>query len=232
MKTSSGMKSLALALCTVAVMALTVGVAQATTYTWTFTEIADRGVVSSPHTYLDTGTGTIGLTASGWNTTNIAPTVGDWTLAGVTGNDLYGKFTSGDASETGLGLAGKPSFEIQPSTLIQLDLLALQNAGLTDLTMQIGSVQAGESWAIFSGNEAAANDAIGTLVGSGTGGPVIQDFALTGSITNRYAWITSTNIDVLLLDGVSATSSVPNLDPAPVRFRPCGLAGIRRKFKK
>jgi hypothetical protein len=231
MKTSVGVKTWGLVLCAIAVMMLTVGSAHAsTTYFWDFS--SPNGTVASPHNYLDTSS-TYGISASGWSTSNAAPTVGTWTLADVASNNLYGKFTLGDPSETGLGLAGQPSFEIQPKTLIQLDLNELINAGLTDLTLKIGSVQSGESWAVFMGSDSAANGAEGTIVDKGTGLPVIQSFTLAGPITSRYAWITATNVDVLLLDGLSATSTVP--EPSTLLMFGLGLvglAGIRMKFKK
>lgn len=231
MKTSTGVKTLVLALFAVAVMALTVGVAQADTIVWNFDN--PTGIVSSPHTYLDTG-GNFAITASGFNTTNLAPASGTWTLAGVTSNDLYGKFTLGDPSETGLGLAGKSSFEIQPMTLIQLDLIDLINKGLTDEKLIISSVQSGEGFAVFAGSDAAANGAEGTLVGSGTGLPDVQTLTFSGSIANRYQWITATSGDVLIKNGLSATTtSVP--EPSTLLLFGlglAGLAGIRRKFKK
>ncbi len=216
------LNGLILALCAVGVMTLVASPAQAVTVVWNFD--VPNGVISSPHTYLDT-TGTYAITASGFNTSNLAPTSGTWTLTGVTPNDLFGKFTSGDPTETGLGLAGKLNFEIQPMTLIQLDLIDLINKGLRDEVKIISSVQAGESFAIFSSSSAAANGASGTFLAGGTGLPDVQTLTFSGPITPRYEWITAISGDVLLKNGLSAFSvSVP--EPVSLLLLGFGLLGV------
>jgi hypothetical protein len=227
MKTSAGVKALFLALCAVAVMALTVGLAQATTFTWNFSQ--PPGDVGPTHTYTSTP-GSITIDASGWSTSTAFTSGSSYTLNSPIATDLFGK--NAGLGETGLGLAKFSDVEIVPATLVQLDLLNLQTANLTNLTMTIGSVQTGEAFAVFDSDTSAANGAVGTLLKEGVGGNT-QTFTILGPVSNldRFVWITAISGNVLLDNGLSATSVPEPATLLMVGLGLVGLAGIRRKFK-
>jgi hypothetical protein len=121
-----------------AILVLAIASLAQATETWNFTPVHNVQV-NTPATYLSTGTiGGIQLIASGFDTAN-----------NVTA--LYQKFTTGDPTETGLGMASDPTteHEIYSQTgtghhaYVQLNVLDLTNHGLTGLTLTISSVQSG-----------------------------------------------------------------------------------------
>jgi hypothetical protein len=226
-------KGLVLTLCTVIVMALTAGAAQADTYVWNFSTGPDPGVANGPSkVYTDTS-GTYSITAYGYD---VSPAGGanPWVLAGVAPRNLFEKFTSGDPGETGLGLVNGPippghgAFEIEVGTMIQLDLTNLINAGLKDLTLSISSVQATEGFAIYGSNIAAAVGVSGALligeVGDGVG-PIVPE-SFPGNIPNNFIWVTATNMDVLLENGLSVTGEGKVPEPISLILLGSGLAGV------
>jgi hypothetical protein len=225
-----GLKKVLVVLGALAILGVTGSHAYAIPIVWDLSTPA--GPVNSPHTYLDT-TGTYAIVASGFSTTNAAPTAGTWTPGAVTVAQLFGKVDV--PTETGLGLntpVGTPDFEIQMKTMIQLDLADLIAKGLTNPILSIGSLQAGEAFAVFGSNTAATTaGATGTLVDSGTGLPDSQSFALAGYPANRYDWITATSGDVVILEGFTA-AAVP--EPGALLVLGSGLVGVllarRRKL--
>ncbi|MEY2557202.1 MAG: hypothetical protein QOE34_627 [Verrucomicrobiota bacterium] len=81
-----------------------------------------------------------------------------------TPHELFYKNAMDDAGavERGLGLVGTPHNELQvtltgPANFIQFDLTSLITSGFTNGKISVGSIQAGESFAIYGSN------AVGTL---------------------------------------------------------------------
>src|SRR5262245_41524989 len=94
--------------------------------------------------------------------TDVGPTA-DFTVNGITvrahgfttggsPTDLFSKFTSGDPTETGLGINNDPSgeHEIYPGTFIQIQLLTPLPPGTAYSLLVVGSVQSGETVHIYS----------------------------------------------------------------------------------
>src|SRR5581483_5859237 len=77
-----------------------------------------------------------------------------------TPTNLYGKQGGGD--ENGLGIANTSSdHEITNKTFVQLDLQKVLAAGATGAQMAVGSVQSGESYAVYGSN---TQGVLGTLL--------------------------------------------------------------------
>lgn len=210
-------------------------VAPANTLSWNFsTPTGDVG--SSTHTYGDT-TNTATITAHGYKTTGgvSGAVLGNtWGGSGstfstgtVTAIDLYGKVTSGDPTETGLGLVGlSTDHEIQNKSFVQLDLNYLEMNHFTNLTLTISSIQSGEGFYIWSGNTLGLP---GTLIAKGTnppGGPV-QTISQSNFLSDRYLSISATSSssgsDVLLMNGLSAQ---PSGGPTPTPTPASVLGGV------
>jgi hypothetical protein len=72
--------------------------------------------------------------------------------------DLYQKYVATDTTEQGLGIYNggdtTKHFEIQTSEFIQLDVSDLVKKGVTGLTLQINSVQTGESYDVYNSDSA------------------------------------------------------------------------------
>jgi hypothetical protein len=221
------------------------GLAQATTATWNF-DVPLGDVGSATHTYFDSTSGSNipltaygSTTATGPTTTTLGSTWGPTPPGGFTNDtgaisahNLFGK--SSGFGETGLGLTGLPSNEIQFTSFIQLDLAAAKSAGATDLHMGIGSMQAGEGYLLWGSNTLGTP---GTLLKTSLGLPVVQDFDGPSFAAYRYFSISATAgspSDVLLLNGL--TSTIVPLNPS-VLLLGTGLLGLiglgwrRRKTK-
>jgi hypothetical protein len=65
-------------------------------------------------------------------------------------HNLY--FKNLGVSERGLGLTGMPDNEIQVGQFIQLDLTSILAQGFTNGQINVGSVQAGETWNLYGSN--------------------------------------------------------------------------------
>lgn len=151
---------------------------------------------------------------------NVGPSE-DYTVGGVTltaygfvkatgaASSLYQKYTPGDASETGLGLAADSDHEIPPPFFVQLDVQNLINAGFTSLSLQLGSLQNGEQANIYKDNTPGSfGDGFSGVQLLGAGGADVLFKSV--SLTNRYINITgggSAGADPVLM---SATANVPD----------------------
>lgn len=193
------------------------GVSRADTFTWNF-DVPTGNVGSTTHTYADTSN-LFSITAHAY--------------AG--GRNLFGKFTSGDPSETGLGINDRTSNEIQVGDYIQLDVENLQLNGFTDMTMYIGSVQgdssSGEGFKIWGSNTLGT---LGTELTHVRGGDV--DSYIIGDITNyRYFSVQGTDTgDVLIRNGLKANRS-PIPEPAFYQMSALlllGGAGVMRMRRR
>jgi hypothetical protein len=95
----------------------------------------------------DAGSNTANFTQSGFTIT--AHGYDNSGGVGVAHN-LY--FKSLGASERGLGLTQMPDNEIQVNQFIQLDISSILAQGFTNGQLEVGSVQAGETWNIYGSN--------------------------------------------------------------------------------
>jgi hypothetical protein len=154
-------------------------------------------------------------------------------------------YKTGGADETGLGMLVDPSgdHEINGTQSVQLDLSSLLTQyathslfSIVSATISLGSVQGGESYAIFGSNTAGSGSS-----GSLLGGSASNDGSLTLSLAQldqfKYISITAPKGNVLV-DAVSVTTaSVGHVgstpEPATSALMGGGLLGaaflIRRR---
>ncbi len=131
------------------------GMAHASTFTWDFAPGQKSVTFGNTKTFAD-AQNKYNITARGYKLpsgkTSPAPKNGaEWTTTYTANNNLYGKYTSGDLEETGLGLTGSGDGEINKNTFIQLDLTALpKDTEYIDLV--ISSIQKGETATIWGSN--------------------------------------------------------------------------------
>jgi len=106
---------------------------------------------------------------------------------------LYGKQDGGD--ENGLGIANTSSdHEITNTTFVQLDMQNVLNAGATSAQMSVGSVQTGESYAIYGSNTLGV---LGTQLATNlTADDTVFNVPNFGNY--RYVALTAVSHDVLL----------------------------------
>ena len=158
----------------------------------------------------------------------------------VSGLHLYGKNSTdnGTASEQGLGLTRDVAdHEIDGSDFIQLDLINLVNAGYTQFSVQLGSLQANETGKVSLDTTAGTiGDALGWH--SQTGGDIYTT-TFTLSATNHYIDITGGGNDGsgvgtgdVLINSFTVSQHVPDTVPTAMML---GLAmavliSFRRKF--
>jgi hypothetical protein len=144
-----------------AAFALVVGLssANAATVNW---------VLSSPHN-TDPGTTETFSATVGLNTYTLGAAgyrySGAITSNSFTAIDLYNKFTSGDATESGLGIKNDPTgnHEIYTNTFVRLDVTTARSQGLGNFSFKFGSTTQGEGWEVFGST--AANTGLTLLVG-------------------------------------------------------------------
>lgn len=127
--------------------------AWATVINWNLNPNGTGGAVgSTSQTFVSSG---YSITAYGYTVGNPNTTLG-----------LY--FKNDGSDEVGLGVVDTPHHELQtfdgmPLQFIQLDLSSLLNQGFTDGKIEVGSVQSGESFALYGSN---ALGVLGTQIGT------------------------------------------------------------------
>lgn len=196
-------------------------------YTWNFDTPA--GYQASPHVYFDT-THSYSLTAYAFSTASgpVNPSLGQsWGPGGgynhptgtVSPRYLFGK--NEGAGETGLGIGGLPSNEIQYKSFIQLDLSNLYANGFSGLTMAIGSIQDDEGYYLWGSNTVGVP---GVLLRTNLGEPVEDSFQVPSFGTYKYFSVSATPVinndasDVLIMNGL--TAHMP--EPATLAFLAAG----------
>jgi hypothetical protein len=135
-----------------AAFALIVGLspANAATVNW---------VLSSPHN-TDPGTTETFSATVGSNTYTLGAAgysySGAITSNSFTAIDLYNKFTTGDATETGLGLNSDPTgnHEIYTNTFVRLNVTTARSQGLGNFSFAFGSTTQGEAWDVYGSTSA------------------------------------------------------------------------------
>jgi len=171
--------------------------------------------------------------------------------------NLYNKYTSGDATETGLGINSDPTgnHEIYTGTLIRIDVTTAIANNVGSFFFTMGSTTQGEAWSVYGSN--SPNSGLVSLYSNQTGQSVTDPlslydyyyFAYTGpALTYGYHWVnghyvkyvTSTcgGCNVLLTSFGGITNSTSLTTPLPSALTlfvsglgALGLFGWRRKRK-
>jgi hypothetical protein len=171
---------------------------------WGFAAATQAGTVSI--NFQEDGTGDLGSGSKTFTENGISLTAQGFSATGAV--DLWEKVTSGDPTETGLGLANDPEHEILPGSFIQLNLPPTGVAGAVLTLIMTTSIQAGETVEVTFG------DTSGVF-----GSAVMPPGPLTGSVTSIYTIPLSSHpfVDItalggnVLLDGaVIITPNVPD----------------------
>lgn len=177
-------------------------------------------VGGSSHTYTNSG---FSITAYGFDN-----------HSGIgTAHDLFYKNVSpiGGASEIGLGLTNVPDNELQPGLhFIQFDFTAALAAGMFNGQLSVGSIQTGESYAIFGSN------ALGTLGSqvSGVFGSAFDDqfVAIPNFGQFNYYSVLAMSNDVLPVAVRADVRPVPEMNallPIAALLVLLAAANLRRK---
>ncbi|MDR3747972.1 MAG: PEP-CTERM sorting domain-containing protein [Acidobacteriota bacterium] len=169
--------------------------------------------LSTPHGDLGTNfytyvSGAYSLPIYGYQT-NVAPDYvgGTWNVGSPTGANLFGKFTSGNPGETGLGLtadpslgggqheiwaiAGGPAGPSSPSYqygFVILDTSLLKSAGALGLQLSVGSLQPHEWFNIWGSNTLGGTGTL-LMTGSGGAGDINGYFDVPSWGNYRYFWV-------------------------------------------
>src|SRR5665213_1855255 len=171
-----------------------------------------------------TGSCTAGSPLS-WNLRSKLGNLGNsysWTSGGIA-LKAYGYNNNGSATalyaknesstESGLGIASDGDFEINTSTFIQLDVTALEAAGVSNAQISFNSVQSGESWKVYGSNTLGT---LGTFLSGGSSQGVLM--AMPGYGVYKYIGITAgaANIDIAAVASTAPTTCSINVAPAPL----------------
>lgn len=151
--------------------------------------LLSAGATASPIVFNFSPSAPQGAFGTSQNFTSGGYTITAYGFVAATGaaTNLYHKYTSGNAAETGLGIAADGDHEIPPTYFVQLDVKNLIDAGFTSMTFVLGSLQSGEQAKIF-GDSSLGTFGDGALLSTLTGLPVEQSVSL--SLTSRYFNVT------------------------------------------
>jgi fibronectin-binding autotransporter adhesin len=168
--------------------------ASALTYTIDFQQYGQNVNLGPTKTFTS---GPVSIAAAGFTT-------------GGSSVDLFAKYSSGNPSETGLGLANDlPDHEINTSSFVQLALPPGGPVGTTLDVVLTGSLQTGETADIRLGT---ANGVLGsTVIGTHSGGDTWSfNIPAADNVAGNYIDITADNGNVLLDSVQISTPSVPD----------------------
>jgi hypothetical protein len=191
---------------------------------WSFTQgtaSVNYGVGSKSFT----STGGVTITAYGYNNAG--------TLGGPANTyyDLYGKYTTGDPTETGLGFANEIDHEIDNTGYIELDLNNIADGTL--LSLAVGSIQTGESYNLYKATVQGGTSAGGANPGGNLSLLVANPpsdtltnspFLFTKTASFRYIAVEAQAADVLI-GSLSSVAPEPGYY-AVLLIGVAGLAGV------
>jgi hypothetical protein len=147
---------------------------------------------------------------------------------------LYEKFTSGDPTETGLGLKGTLNNEIIAPNLIAIDFSNARNApngGYTQFSFDVGSATNGETWKLYGSNTNVWSGYVSLFTGTTQG-----DITLSGAlgIYDIYKYYalgmansSPNNVLLLAIDGTAPPSHVGGIpEPSTWAMMILGFFGV------
>jgi hypothetical protein len=163
--------------------------------------VAQAGTVSI--NFQQNGTGDLGAGAKTFTQDGVSLTAQGFSASG--GVDLWAK-TSGDPTETGLGLANDPNdHEILPGSFVQLTVPPSGVSGAILTLIMTGSIQSGEIVDVRFGNTSGTLGT--TVIGTQTGGGTASFTIPSGT---GFVDVTSDAGNVLLDAAVITTPNVPD----------------------
>lgn len=140
-------------------------------------------------------------------TTVLTYTSGGQTLEATGSGNLYLKRSTLD--ETGLGITSDINHEINSTGLVTLDLSSLYNAGYTNATVTLTSIQAGEGGDVCQGASETSMGLLNCQELNNPPGPAIQTATFSLTSTTDVLSITADTGNVLIASEVSVNTPEP-----------------------